>query len=58
MVGVSKTWNEKRIEKEEQGSDAGSDHDESKEHRVVAVNMVFQLPDEFLMPETGLRSLI
>jgi hypothetical protein len=57
MVGANKTWKEKRIEKEEQGSDVGNDRGGIGEQDVTAVNMVFQLPDEFMLLETEVAQL-
>jgi hypothetical protein len=57
MVGANKTWKEKCIEKEELGSDVGSDNGGIGEQGVTIVNMVFQLPDEFVLSETGVAQL-
>jgi hypothetical protein len=53
MIEARKTWKEKRIEKEEQGSGADRDSDGDSKERVVIFNMVFKLPDEFLLLDTG-----
>jgi hypothetical protein len=53
MTTSTKTWKEKRIEMEEWGSDSssGDERDNMGDTWILDVNMVFQLPPEFGLPE-------
>jgi hypothetical protein len=53
MVPSKKTWKEKRIAREENGSKTGSGSEEGhgEQCKEVDVNMVFHLPAEFWLPE-------
>jgi hypothetical protein len=57
---LGKTWKEKRIAREE-ASSSGSSGDEGSENveggTMVDVNMVFQLPIEFCLPELDATQL-
>jgi hypothetical protein len=53
MMGSGKTWKEKRIEREEKVEDSGNDRGlQGREGLPCAeINMVFELPKEFHLPE-------
>jgi hypothetical protein len=53
LIPSTKTWKEKRIQKEEEADDSGSENEVGGEGGVgnVEINMVFQLPLEFCLPE-------
>jgi hypothetical protein len=53
MIASTETWKEKRIEKEEWGSSSshGDENDGIGDAGIIDVNMVFQLPPEFCLPE-------
>jgi hypothetical protein len=59
MTASVKTWKEKRIEREERGSSLSSEdgQDNAGNMGVVDVNMVFQLPPEFSLPEPEVAQL-
>jgi hypothetical protein len=53
MKELTKTWTEKRIEKEEKGEDSGGDYDSQgrEDPPCAEINMVFELPKELHLPE-------
>jgi hypothetical protein len=59
MMATGKTWKQKWIEREEQGSGLGSDAEsgDNQEAGTADINMVFHLPMEFALPEPEIAQL-
>jgi hypothetical protein len=59
MQGTKRMWKQERIKREEDGSDSGDNTSSKDTHEPLAadVNMVFQLPSEFCLPEPELAQL-
>jgi hypothetical protein len=57
MTTIKKTWREKRLAREERDDDEDTEPSSENDERQVEVNMVFELPSEFWIPEDEVAEL-